>query len=175
MNATSLAYSNAQNQHQKTSWIDAPFDIKGFVTGLTPMSNQKKVEEYAQELVYNHGEFIGDQYELSFDKLSAPFQLNLTRLYIESIDREIEWACYGEDQSINSDFICAMLAMLQDSTPKTRAKFAEVTLKNLVVYYKDVLQRVLDEACHDLRCNEMNEAGYHGEYDRDHGDFLWVR
>jgi hypothetical protein len=172
MNALSLAYSNAQKQ---SSWIDDPFDIKGFVTGVTPLSHQKTLEEYAQELVSSYGKFIGDQYELNLENLSSPYQLELVQLYIESIDREIEWACYGEDQSINSDFLCAMLAMLKDFTPKTRANFAQVTTHNLLVYYKDALQIILDEACQDLLCKEMNNAGYHQEQDMEHGDVVWRR
>jgi hypothetical protein len=172
MNALSLAYSNAKKQ---PLWIDDPFDLKGFVTGVTPLSHQRTLEEYAQELVSSYGEFIGDQYELNLEKLSSPYQLELVRLYIESIDREIEWACYGDDQSINSDFLCAMLAMLKDSNPKTRANFAQVTTRNLLAYYGEALQNVLDEACHDLHCNEMNNAGYHQEQDMEHGDFRWSR
>lgn len=170
MNALSLAYSNAQKQE---SWIDNPFDIKGFVTGVTPLSHQRCLEDYAQELVSSYGEFIGDQYELDLEKLSSPYQLQLVRLYIESIDREIEWACYGDDQSINSDFLCAMLAMLKDSNPRTRANFAQVTTRNLIAYYKEALQDVLDTACQDLYCNEMNNAGYHAEQDMEHGDVHW--
>ena len=172
MNVISLAYSNAQKQ---SSWTDDPFDLKGFVTGVTPLSHQRSLEDYAQELVSSYGEFVSGQYELNLEKLSSPYQLELVRLYIESIDREIEWACYGEDQSINSDFLCAMLAMLKDSNPKTRAKFAQVTTCNLIVYYKEALQNVLDTACHDLHCNEMNNAGYNSDQDIEHGDFHWSK
>jgi hypothetical protein len=175
MNALSLAYSNAQKQHKEPSWIDDPFDLKGFAKGVIPLSHQRSLEDYAIELVSSYGEFINNQYELDLEKLSSSYQLELVRLYIESIDREIEWACYGEDQSINSDFLCAMLAMLQDSNPKTRANFAQVTTLNLIAYYKEVLQNVLDTACHDLHCNEMNDAGYHREPDSEHGDYVWIR
>jgi len=170
MNALSLAYSNAQKQ---SSWTDDPFDLKGFVTGVTPLSHQRSLEDYAQELVSSYGEFINGQYELNLEKLSSPYQLELVRLYIESIDREIEWACYGEDQSINSDFLCTMLAMLKDSNHQTIANFAQVTTRNLLAYYNDALQSVLDTACHDLHCNEMNNAGYHCEQDMEHGDYHW--
>lgn len=172
MNALSLAYSNAQKQ---PSWIDDPFDIKGFVTGVTPLSHKRSLEEYALELVSSYGEFINNQYELNLEKLSSPYQLELVRLYIESIDREIEWACYGDDQSINSDFLCAMLAMLQNSNPKTRAKFAQVTTNNLLTYYKEALQDVIDTACHDLHCAEMNESGFNQYQDDETGEYLWSR
>ena len=91
MNALSLAYSNAQKQQ---SWIDDPFEFKGFVTGVTKISDhQRNLNDYLQELVYSYGKHIGDNYELDLNKLSTPCQLELARLYIESIDREIEWAC----------------------------------------------------------------------------------
>lgn len=174
MNELSLAHQYAQNQ-QKPSWKDDPFDLKGFVTGVKPLSHQRKLEEYAQELVASYGEFIGNQYELNLEKLSSPYQQELLQLYIESIDREIESAPYGKDQSINSDYLCAMLAMLKDSTPKTRAKFAQITTRNLLDYYNDALQGVLDEACHDLHCNEMTNADYYLEQDLEHGDYSWKR
>lgn len=173
MNALSLAYSNAQKQ---SSWIDDPFETKGFVTGVTKMSDHvRNLNDYTQELVYSYGKHIGDNYELDLDKLSSPYQLELARLYIESIDREIEWACYGEDQTLNSDFLCAMLSMLKDSNPKTRANFAQVTTRNILTYYKDTLQEILDTACNDYYCNEMNQAGYRAEQDMDHGDVVWRR
>lgn len=160
---------------QNSSWNDDPFDLKGYVTGVTPLSHQCSLENYALELVSSYGEFIGNQYELDLDKISLPYQLKLVHLYIESIDRELEWACYGEDQSINSDFLCAMLSMLKDSTPKTRNNFAQVTTRNLLSYYKKPLQEILDIACHDLYRSEMNEAGYHSQYDMDNGDMIWKR
>ncbi len=171
MNALSLAYSSTQTQQEESSWIDDPFELGG--TGVSTLSHQRRLTDYAEELVGSYAELIGDQYELSFEKISAPFQFELARLYIESIDRDIEWACYGEDQSLNSDFLCALLAMLKDSTPRTRSNFAQVTSRNIVIYYKDVLQGILDDACHDYHCNEMNETGYHHRYDLDNGDLVW--
>ncbi len=56
-----------------------------------------------------------------------------------------------------------------------RANFAQVTTRNLIAYYKEALQDVIDTACHDLHCYEMNEAGYHQEQDMEHGDYVWRR
>tara|TARA_R110000868_G_scaffold90899_3_gene251948 strand:+ start:105 stop:626 length:522 start_codon:yes stop_codon:yes gene_type:complete len=173
MNALSLAYSNAQKQQ---SWTDDPFEFKGFVTGVTKISqHQRNLNDYLQELVYSYGKHVGDNYELDLNRLSSPCQLELARLYIESIDREIEWACYGDDQTLNSDFLCAMLAMFKDSNPKTRAKFAQVTTVNVLKYYHQTLQDLIDTACQDYFCNEMSEAGYYAEQDMDHGDVVWRR
>lgn len=176
MNALSLAYSNAQKQHQESSWSDDPFDFKGFVTGVTKVSDHvRNLNDYTQELVYSYGKHVGDNYELDLDKLSSSCQLELARLYIESIDREIEWACYGEDQTLNSDFLCALLAMLKNNNPQTRTKFSQVTTRNILVYYKDTLQELLNTACQDFFCSQMHEAGYHCEQDLEHGDFAWIR
>jgi len=173
MNALSLAYFNTQKQ---TSWNDDPFGFNGLVTGVTKISDhQRNLNDYLQELVYSYGKHVGDNYELDLDKLSSPCQLELARLYIESIDRDIEWACYGEDQTLNSDFLCAMLAMFKDSNPKTRAKFAQVTTVIVLKYYHQTLQDLIDTACQDYFCNEMNEAGYRAEQDMDHGDIVWRR
>lgn len=175
MNVLSLTHSYAQNQPTKTSWIDDPFDLKGFVTGVTKVSHERNLSDYAQELVASYAKFSGDQYQLELDKLSSPCQLELARLYIEFIDREIEWACYGEDQTLNSDFLCALLQLLKDNTPQTRDNFAQVTMRNILIYYKDTLQEILNSACTNYYCNEMHEAGYHTEQDLDHGDVLWRR
>ena len=176
MNALSLAYFNTQKQQQESSWTDDPFGFRGLVTGVTKISDhQRNLNDYTQELVYSYAKHVGDNYELDLDKLSSPCQLELARLYIESIDRDIEWACYGEDQTLNSEFLCAMLAMLKDSTPHTRTNFAQVTTRNILAYYKETLQDLLDTACQDYFCNEMHEAGYRAEQDMDHGDVVWRR
>lgn len=174
MNVISLARTRARNQHQEPSRSDDPFDFNGIVTGVTKVSiHIRTLNEYTQELVCSHGEFVSGQYELNLEKLSSPYQLELARLYIESIDREIEWACYGDDQTLNSDFLCAMLAMLKESNPETRDHFADVTTRNILIYYKEALQGLLNTACQDYYNNEMHEAGYHCEQDMEHGDFHW--
>lgn len=173
MNALSLVYFNAQKQE---SWKDDPFGFNGLVTGVTKISdNQQNLKNYALEMVASFGKFKSDHYELTLDMLSSPYQLEFARLYIESIDREIESACYGDDQSINSDFICALLAMLKDSNPRTRAKFAQVTTVNVLTYYKDTLNNLLETACEDFYSSEMYGAGYRCEQDMEHGDFVWRR
>jgi len=172
MNVISLAHARAQNQ--ETSWSDDPFDLKGFVTGVTKVSShERNLRDYALDLVGSYAKFKDDQYELTLDMLSSPYQLEFAALYIESIDREIEWACYGDDQTLNSDFLCALLAMLKDSNPKTRLKFAQVTTVNVLKYYKDTLQEILDNACEEFYNNEMHEAGYRCEQDMEHGDVVW--
>lgn len=172
MNALSVAYTRAQNQEQETSWIDDPFGL-GDVTGVTPLNNQRNINDYAEELVATYAKYDGDQYELSLEMLPDHEQNELVRLYIESIDREIEWACYGDDESLNSSFLCAMLAMLKDDCEETRQAFSETTRKNLLIYYKDSLTDLLDTACDTYHHAIMNEQGLFARYDDEHGDIVW--
>lgn len=172
MNILSLSQYTIQNQ---PLWIDDPLDVNSFVTGVTPLSSQDSLIDYAMELVSSYASFYEDHYKLDLDMLSSPLQFEFSRLYIESIDREIEWACYGEDQSLNSDFICAILALLKDVTPETQTNFAQITIRNILIYYKDTLQKILDTACEDYFCNEMRESGYYAEQEMDNGDVIWRR
>lgn len=172
MSVFSLAHSNAQNQQRNDDHFG--FNNNGFVNGVTRMSDHvRSLNDYTIELVSSHAKRYSDHYELELQNLPSQSQLELARLYIESIDREIEYACYGEDQTLNSDFLCAMLAMLKDNTPAARAKFAQVTIRNILVSYKSELQELLDTACDELFSNEMNEAGYRADYDYDNGDMIW--
>jgi hypothetical protein len=174
MNVVSLAQNRAQKQI-KASWIDDPFDLKGAVTGVTNMNPQRNLSNYAEELVAQYAKYTHGQYDLILSDLPEEEQNQLASAYIESIDREIEWACYGEDESINSDFLCALLCMLKDDCNETREHFAEVTRKNILTYYKKQLQETLDDACTSYLNNTMNEQGYYSEQDMEHGDLVWRR
>ena len=173
MNALSVAHAIVQNQETKPSWIDDPFNL-GTVTGVTHLNHNRNLNDYAEELVATYAKYVDDQYELSLDMLPEHEQNELVRLYIESIDREIEWACYGDDESINSSFLCALLAMLKDDCEETRQNFVETTRKNLIVYYKDSLTDVLDTACDTYHHAIMNEQGLYAHRDDEHGDIVWI-
>src|SRR3954470_24253913 len=71
---------------------DDPFGLGSSVKGLAFMSHEKALSDYALELVDSYAKFHEDHYELDLDMLSSPCQMELARLYIESIDREIEYA-----------------------------------------------------------------------------------
>lgn len=173
MNVNSVAHSYVQNQ-QPSSWIDDPFQLGTHAfKGLKPMSHQRNLDDYIQELVAQRGKYCSDHYELTLAMLTEEEQDQLVHLYIESIDREIEWACYGTDESINSSFLCDMLSMLKLNTEESRQKFAETTRRNLLGYYKSTLEDLLVTGC-DIYFNcEMNEAGYRAHHDLDNGDVIW--
>ncbi len=173
MNTNSLSHNYVQNQ-QPSSWIDDMFHIGTFADkGRQRMSNKKQLSEYSEELVAQYAKYNGDHYELTLNMLSDDDQNELVRWYIESIDREIEWACYGSDESINSEFLCAMISMFKDDNAVTRARFAEVTRNNILVYYKNNLNELLVTACDNFYRMQMNEAGYQSSYDQDNGDVVW--
>jgi hypothetical protein len=173
MNVISLAHSYVQNQ--QSSWIDDPFQLgTNAVKGVTKrMSHKRTLTNYAEELVASYAKFVNEQYELSLDMLPTDEQNELVRLYIESIDREIEYACYGEDESINSDYLCAMLSMLKNDCLETREHFAEVTRKNLLTYYASSLEDVLDDACNSYHHMINNEQGLYAQQDRETGEIYW--
>jgi len=135
------------------------------------MSHEKRLLSYIEDLVRHYAEYACDQYELTLDMLPESQQNELVRLYIESIDREIEWACYGSDESINSDFLCSMLGMLKNNNHETRALFAETTQRNLLIFYKKTLGSLLTEGCETYLQNQMNEKDYHADYES--GDVVW--
>lgn len=178
MNTLSLAYLKTQNQHKYSSWIDDPFDL-GVAKGVPILSstnrNHDLLIEHTLELVSFYGKFKGDHFELPFDTLSDDDQNELARLYIESIDREIEYACYGDDESLNSSFLCTLLAMIKDDCEETREAFAITTRKNILTYYKSTLQKLLDDACDTYLSVAGNENGYYARYDDELECTIWKR
>jgi len=175
MIANSVAHAYVQKQ--QSSWIDDPFQLGTFaVKGVTKMrSHKQNLASYAEELIANYAKFINEQYELTLDMLPEDEHNELVRLYVESIDREIEYACYGSDESINSSYLCALLAMLKNDCPETRDTFAEVTRKNMLTYYELSLQEMLDEAAISYHHMINNEQGLYAQQDQDTGEVYWGR
>lgn len=157
MNELSLQYSAIKNQ---PSWIDDPFELGGLITGVSKVNNkQSNLHDYALELVSSYASF-DDSYQLELDDLPLQCRLNLAQYYIESIDREIEWACYGDDESINSEFLCALIAMLKNNSKENQINFSKVATKNILIYYKDTLNSILSDACDEFFNNEAVAVGW---------------
>ncbi len=172
MNKPSLSHTHEQNQ--PGSWSDEMFLTGDFsFKGTKPVSNATNLSGYLLGLVISHAKYDGDHYELNIGMLPEDDRNELARLYIESIDREIEYACYGDDESINSSFLCALLSMLKDDTQETRDNFAQVTRDNILVHYKDTLNELLDKACDEYLSDSMNEQGLYAHQDKDNGDVAW--
>jgi hypothetical protein len=171
----SMTNRSLSNNALKNQWKEDPFDLGDVCNGVAQMNHEAILYHFTQELVNQYAKFINDQFDLSLDMLSEDDQNELLRLYIESENREIENACYGDDESINSNFICSMLAMLQNNSTESRENFAETTRKNLLAYYSKSLERILDDACNEYLHNSMNEDGFYAHRENEEGDIAWKR
>lgn len=142
------------------------------------MSHERRLYDFTQELAHRYGNYdtCDDVQILALEDLPAHEQSKLLQLFIESIDREIETeAILGHDYSINSDYNCSLLFFLDRDSPENSANLAEVIKKNLITYYRDLLQKELDQACEDYtralqEANEPHNLGdYYYDLDRDCG------
>ncbi len=174
MNTNSVSYDYVQNQ-QKSSWIDDPFDLKGTFKGMSKASHSSNLSGYLQELVHDYASCEDNEYVLLIDTIPHTEQKELIRLYLESTGRELNECVHGDDLSIDNEYTCAMLSMLKNDCHETREKFAEVTLKNILTYYRKSLQTLIDESCEMYFCNMMNDNDCHSHIDIDHGDVVWGR
>src|SRR3954471_17920651 len=152
-----------------------PFDLGTHVKGLTDLNPQRSLSNYAEELVSSYGTYNYSSCEIDLSDIPYEEQNELIRLYIEASGRELTECVNGNDFSIENDYTCALLSMLQNDCKDTRERFAEVTPKNILTYYWKSLQETLDEACHTYLCNLNNEAGYYSDTDRETGDIHWSK
>ncbi len=172
MNVQSVAHSYIQKQTNPLLNND-PLELKVVVKGVTNMNHKRNLENFALDLVAQYAIFDGENYNLSLKELSDSDQNELARLYIESTERDVGECVYGDDFSINSDYTCALLAMLKDDSKENRDNFAQITLRNIFIFYSQTLEDVIDTACNDYHCNMISEEGYYNTRDSDHGDFHW--
>jgi hypothetical protein len=163
---------NTQNQQ---SMNDDPFDLKGAIAGVANVNHQRNLYDCAQSLVSCFAKYQLDQYFLTLDMLPESELDELVRLYVEFTDRELTECVNGTDFSIENDYTCALLAMLKDNNAETRTIFADTVRRNMLAYYSDSLQKLLDEACDSYLRDELNEQGYFAQYDLDHGDVVWSK
>lgn len=173
MNSRSLQHNILQNQ-DLSSWNDDPFDLKGLIVqGATTLSHSRNMYNYAEELVSKYASYEDDQYIIYFDDLPPFEQQHLARLYIEFTDRDLSECVYGDDFTINSEYISALLAMISDNCSEARNNFAEVTIKNILIYYKDSLQKLLHDACNFYLCSINHEQGLFQQQSSQDGEFYW--
>ena len=174
MRDNSIMHNAMQNQ-LNSSWNDDPFDLKGTFAGVANMDHKRNLYNYAEQLVGNYADFSVDHYDLSLDDLPEDEQNELVRLYLESTQREINECIFGDDFTINSEFTCSLLAMLQDNSEENQKIFAEITRKNTLIYFKESLNNLLIKSCDDYLNHEMDTQGYFHNQDLDHGDFFWSK
>ncbi len=149
--------------------------IDNNVKGLANVNHQRNLSNYAEELVSYYAKYDADQYNLNLSDLPDEEQNELVRLYMEFTNRETGECVHGNDFSIDNEYTCALLNMLREDSKENRENFAEVTRKNIILYYTNSLQEILDTACNDYLCNTMNEQGLYAHRDMEHGDFSWGR
>jgi hypothetical protein len=165
----SIQHTFTKNQ-ENSSMIEDKFS-----KGLGNMNHEVTFCNYADRLVLTRAKQDWEEYYLTLDMLIDDEKNELARLYIEYTDRDITECVHGSDLSINSDFTCALLAMLQNDCHASREAFANITIKNILIYYRDALEHELSQACERVMCNIMNEQGYRARYDNDHGDIAWSK
>jgi len=172
MNKQSLSYENNENQ----AWNDDPFDLNGkFDQGVVQMSTERALYTLIEDLVSQYAKYRDDEFSLSIDRLSVSDQNEILRLYIDLTGRELTECVNGDDFSFDNEYNSSLLAMLANDCTFTRERFAEVTRKNILTYYKPQLQKMLDDQC-DMHLNNMHEnRGYCMRQDREYGDFSWDR
>lgn len=139
------------------------------------MSNQRNFASFVSSLVSDYAKYDGDTYNLHIDDLPDDEQGELAALYLETLDRDVSECVWGNDFTTNSDYVCSLLKMLKDPSPENRDDFSRLVHKNVLIYFRDSLQSAIEEACNEHLHEEMNENGYYGSIDRNHGDFVWRR
>jgi len=172
MNVVSLAQGIIKKQ-QESSWKDDPFDLGIGLNLKNNTSNKERLYDYAQQLAYYHGKSKYSEYRVNLAAIPEYEQHELIRLYLEYTDRDLSECIYGNDFSINNDFTCALLSLLQDDSQENRDRFAHATMRNLVIYFSNALQDVLDEACHDMVCSINRDNGNSSYQDKETGEFEW--
>lgn len=153
--------------------VSQRYTQKQYRQGMAPMSCKRKLSSYAEQLVSSYAKYKCDHYQLNLSELSESAQNELARLYIEATDREMSECVYGNDLSINSEYNCALLEMLNNDCAETRNNFAAVTRKNIIIYYQKSLQKIIDDACDEHLHAMNNEAGYYPHHDEENGEMSW--
>lgn len=143
--------------------------------GLSRMSPQRMLENYAEELVAQYANYDGDSYILIFSELPEDEQNELTRIYLDVTGRETGECVHGKDFSLDNNYISALLQMFASNSQEARENFAETTRKNIIIYYEQSIQGIIDDACHAYEHNINNENGIYAHTDMDHGDVIWGR
>ena len=139
------------------------------------MNNINKLNNYAQELVQHYGTYDGEGYFILLGNVPSHEQGKLANLYLESIDRETTECVHGKDFSIDNDYTCALLKLLKEDSQENRENFAITTRNNVIAYFKNNLQKILDSACEDHLHSIKNEQGYYLRTRPDNGEIYWGR
>ncbi len=158
MNTQSLAQTNIKNQ-QVSSMNDDPFGLGvEFHREVKYMSHEKRLLSFVAELASTYANFFDGEYNLDLDELPEEERGELAALYLDYSGRELTECVNGNDFAIDNDYTCALLSMLKDNCEETREFLAKTIRKNILNYYSESLQQLLNEACEELLVMEYEEA-----------------
>lgn len=115
------------------------------------------------------------QKTLSFDSLSLYDQSNLSRAYIEWIDRDVYECFFNPTQNMQEDEVtCALLSLLKDPTKENKDNLSELILCRAASAYRNQIQELIDERCAVLTADDMEEHGLY-RVQIDETDYGWRR
>jgi hypothetical protein len=137
------------------------------------MNHQKNLVNFIDELISYKAKFNGETYSLDIDDLDDDEQSQLSALKLEECDRDTSECVHGLDFSIDNDYSCALLKMLQTNTQESRDDFARIVNRNVIAYFKYSLQGLIDYQCSVYLHSKMSDSGYCGHIDRENGDLVW--
>lgn len=158
---------------KQTSRNDDPFNLRGAFKGLDMSKHQNNLDKYIANIADDYATENRDGMSLDLSMLPKQETDKLLRLYIESIDRETENAHLGLDESANSSFYCALQAMLADNNEDTKQQLADTINANMLEYYKEVLNRLLEDGCNKLFAYRMEGEGFYLARDEQEGSYYW--
>lgn len=161
---------------QQPLWKDDPFDLtkNGFFKEPKKVDHDRNLQSYIQDLITKYGNQSNDSYTLPLSFIPNDKLLELSRLYIEFTDREVTECVNGNDFSVNNEYTTALLSMLNDNCKAKRDAFAQIAIKNILTYYSDSLQELIDEECEKYFEGEMEYNGLRS-YSDDENETFWSR
>jgi hypothetical protein len=141
--------------------------------GLINLNHERKLIEFTNDLITHYADFKDNQYTLNFSDISEFDQDELVRLYIELTGRELTECVNGLDYSIDNEYTCALLNMLENNCKERRDYFASVVRDNVVKHYSQSLQGYINDACQNYFIKEMNDNGIFSTIDKENGEVVW--
>jgi hypothetical protein len=129
------------------------------------VNHQKNLTNYAYELVQNYSkiEKTDEFYTLAVYDVPVDEREELCRLYLEAKDRDLDLIMEGvrnADFKIDSEYNCALLAMLKNNNQENREHFAHTVISNVLTYCEEGLQEVIDQACAEYDADREEVAKY---------------
>lgn len=146
------------------------------VKGLAAMNYSKEVSNFAEHLAFHYAKHDGDVYTLFVSDI-AEFDLHeFAAIIMASDDGYANEATGCDNPWYEKAMLPALLRYLKNSTDKDeQIEFNKAWREGVTKYFETTMQELIDDACNNRLHSEMNDAGYHGHIDRNHGDFVWSR